>query len=61
MLWSFMVSAKIIKESVITVIIHAKCLQFKRQDKYEIPVVFRNVSNYDNHFIIKQLVEEFEE
>lgn len=61
MLWSFMVSAKIMKESMITVIIHAKYLQFKRQDKYEIPVVFRNVWNYDNHFIIKQLVEEFEE
>ena len=61
MLWSFKVSAKIMKESMITVIIHAKYLQFKRQDKYEIPVVFRNVWNYDNHFIIKQLVEEFEE
>ena len=26
----------------------------------EIPVVFHNGSNYDNHFIIKELANEFE-
>ena len=28
---------------------------------YEIPVVLHNGSNYDYHFIIKELVKEFEE
>ena len=28
---------------------------------YEIPVVLHNFSNYDYHFIIKELVKEFEE
>ena len=27
----------------------------------EIPVVFQNGSTYDDHFIIKELAEEFEE
>ena len=27
----------------------------------KIPIVFRNGSNYDCHFIIKELTEEFEE
>ena len=25
----------------------------------QIPIVFRNISNYDYHFIIKELAEEF--
>ena len=34
-------------------------MQFKNSIYKEIPIVFHNVSNYDNHFIIKELAEEF--
>ena len=39
---------------------HSIC-NSRHKRTYEIPVVYRNVSNYDYHFTIKQLVEEFEE
>ena len=41
-------------------IAHSECnLRYKVTK--EIPVVFHNVSTYHNHFIIKQLAEEFED
>ena len=39
---------------------HSIC-NSRHKRTYEIPVVYRNLSNYDYHFTIKQLVEEFEE
>ena len=35
-------------------------MQFKIQNTKKIPLVFHNGSTYDYHFIIKELVEEFE-
>ena len=64
-----MVSAKIMKECVITVMIQTgKCkaaahniCNLRYKTPYETPVVFRNGSNYNYHFITKQLAEKFEE
>ena len=40
-------------------VLHSMC-NLKYIVLTEIPVVFNNGSNYHNHFIIKELVEEFE-
>ena len=45
---------------IIQVNIEAKYLNLNFNVPSKIPVVFHNVSNYDCHFIIKELANEFQ-